>query len=160
MEKTSVANLESFYQNHGIVNFIYPKSLQALVSLDSIDKTTVPQNTVFDENGLEILHFNEKLCANHTLTFLKEYQKSMPLKLGKLSINEYLKHFKASDSSINFAAIQNQKKIRIFVNSASYANKYGVNQEAFEIYNRFKDQYTVIVVNFDKLKEWEATETK
>ncbi len=109
IEERNLGQVAEFYNSKAVSSFIYPQNILAHVKLDSIDKITIPQNTVFDENGLEILHFNEKLCANHTLMFLKEYKKGMPLKLGKLTINEYLKHFKTSDSSIIFAAIQNQK---------------------------------------------------
>jgi hypothetical protein len=160
IEEKNLSQVAEFYNTKAVSSFIYPQNILAVVKLDSLDKISIPSNTVFDENGIEIMHFNDKLCADHTLAFLKDYKKDMPLKLGKLTIKEYLKHFKASDSSIDFDALQNQKKIRVFVNTGSQADKWGVNQEAFEIYNRFKDQYTVVVVNLDKLKEWEPTETK
>ncbi|WP_396141687.1 hypothetical protein [Flavobacterium sp.] len=57
--------------------------------------------------------------------------------------------FLNKSKNLKIEEIIEDKRIRIFVNSATYGEKPNVNQEAFEIYNNYKDKFKIYVVNLD-----------
>jgi hypothetical protein len=150
IENKTEIQLKEFYSGKSIESFLKVKDFNAFKTLNDSNRITIPQNIVFDENGFEIEHFNEKLCANLTLDFLKKYNSKTELKLTKYNIRDYLKNFVLVDSkNLKIEDIIEDKRIRIFVNSATYGEKLNVNQEAFEIYNNYKDKFKIYVVNLD-----------
>lgn len=152
------SELIDFYKQNNIDNFLIPKDYNSLVELYKSDRVSVPQNIIFNSEGYEIEHFNEKLCANHTLEFLKTYNEDTKLKLSNYNIKDYLTNFKSVNSNINIENVLHSKKIRVFVNTATYAEKYKTNNEAYEIYKQFNDKYEIFIVNLDYNSEWEDIE--
>ncbi|MFY7958258.1 MAG: hypothetical protein ACOVNT_09080, partial [Flavobacterium macrobrachii] len=65
--------LSLFYKQNNIESFFIVNSYTSLVELYKQDRVSIPQNIIFDCDDLEIKHFNNKLCVNHTLEFLKNY---------------------------------------------------------------------------------------
>ena len=152
--KTSEELLE-FYERNNVSDFFILDSYKSLVELYKQDRVSIPKNMIFDSDGFEIKHFNEKLCVNHTLEFLKNYDQNTKINKSYFTINEFLKHFKSVNSNLDIEEILNSKKIRVFVNSATYADKYKANEEAFEIYKLFRDKFEVYVINLDYIDAWE-----
>jgi hypothetical protein len=150
IENKTEMQLKEFYSGKSIESFLIVKDFNSFKTLNDSNRITIPQNIVFDENGFEIEHFNEKICANLTLDFLKNYNSKTELKLTKYNIRDYLKNFVLVDSkNLKIEDVIEDKCIRIFVNSATYGEKLNVNQEAFEIYNNYKDKFKIYVVNLD-----------
>lgn len=149
----TVIELSEFYKAHNVSNFFVVESRNSLVNLSKEDRLSIPQNIIFDANGYEIEHFDKKLCANHTLAFLKNFNEATIIKHSSYTIKDYLKHFKTNDTNLNIENIINSNKIRVFVNTAAYADKYKINKEAFEIYNQFHEKYEVYIINLDNLNE-------
>jgi hypothetical protein len=147
--------LSEFYKENNIENYLIVNSYKSLVELYKQDKVSIPKNIIFDSDGFEIKHFNDKLCANQTLEFLKSYDENTKINKSDFNISDYLKYFKIVNNNLEFNKILNSKKIRVFVNTATYANKYKANEEAFEIYKQFKEKYEVYIVNLDYINEWE-----
>jgi hypothetical protein len=147
--------LSEFYKENNIENYLIVNSYKSLVELYNQDKVSIPKNIIFDSDGFEIKHFNDKLCANQTLEFLKSYDENTKINKSDFNISDYLKYFKIVNNNLEFNKILNSKKIRVFVNTATYANKYKANEEAFEIYKQFKEKYEVYIVNLDYINEWE-----
>lgn len=145
--------LSLFYKQNNIESFFIVNSYTSLVELYKQDRVSIPQNIIFDCDGLEIKHFNNKLCVNHTLEFLKNYNSKTIIQKTNFNISDYLKHFK-SINTLDSEKILSSKKIRVFVNTATYADNYKANEEAFEIYKQFKDQYEVYIINLDYISEW------
>lgn len=154
----SDSELVDFYKQNDINNFLVPKNYNSLVNLYKSDRVSIPKNIIFNSDGYEIEHFNEKLCANHTLEFLKTYNENTELKLGNYNIKDYLANFKSINGSIDVESILSSEKVRIFVNTATYGEKYNTNKEAYEIYKQFNDKYDVFIVNLDYSSEWEDIE--
>jgi len=75
----------------------------------------------------------------------------MELKKTTLHIDDYLKYLKSSNENINIEDIKNSKKIRVFANTATYATlkKRDVNQEAWDLYNNYRDKFDIYIVNLD-----------
>jgi len=69
--KTSEELLE-FYERNNVSDFFILDSYKSLVELYKQDRVSIPKNIIFDSDGFEIKHFNDKLCVNHTLEFLKK----------------------------------------------------------------------------------------
>lgn len=153
LKDKSQIEISEFYKNQDIESYLYIKDYNSLMELDKNNRLTIPQNLVFNEDGFEVLHFNDKLCANHTLEFLKKYNSKTELKTSEFNINNYLTNFKRSDGG-KIDDILSSKKIRIFLNTATFGTKFNVNEEAFKIYKEFKGKYEVYIVNIDKNKEW------
>jgi hypothetical protein len=65
------------------------------------ERVSIPQNFIFDVNGNEIEHFDEKLCADHTLSFLENYNPDMQIKHSGYNIASYLENFDSFEDSIN-----------------------------------------------------------
>lgn len=147
--------LSIFYKQNNIENYFIVNNYNSLVELYKQDRVSIPKNIIFDSDGFEIIHFNDKLCVNHTLEFLKNYNESIKINKSNFNISDYLKYFKPANSNLNINKIINSKKIRVFVNTATYADKYKANKEAFEIYKQFSDKYEVYIVNIDYINEWE-----
>lgn len=147
--------LSVFYKENNIENYIIVNSYKSFVELYKQDRVSIPKNIIFDSDGFEIKHFNDKLCVNHTLEFLKSYDGNTIINKSDFNISDYLKYFKVVNNNLESNRIINSKKIRVFVNTATYANKYKANEEAFEIYKQFKDKYEVYIVNLDYIYEWE-----
>lgn len=147
--------LSEFYKENNIEDYFIVNNYKSLVELYKQDRVSIPKNIIFDSDGFEIKHFNDKLCVNHTLEFLKIYDENTKINKGDFNISDYLKYFKPVNSNLEFNKIINSKKIRVFVNTATYADKYKANEEAFEIYKQFKDKYEVYIVNLDYINEWE-----
>lgn len=149
------SELSEFYKNHNVEEYYIVNSYKSLVELYKQDRVSIPKNLIFDNNGLEIEHFNDKLCVNHTLEFLRNYNEKTKIKNSNFKIDDYLKYFKTPNNSVKIDEILNSKKIRIFVNTATYAEKYKANEEAFEIYKEFKDKYDVYLINLDYIDDWD-----
>jgi hypothetical protein len=147
------SELVDFYNSKEISNFLIIKDFNSFKLLADSNRITIPQNIIFDTNGYEIEHFDEKLCANHTTEFLKKYDSTMQKKLTNYHISEYLSNFKIINESNGLESIIDSKEIRVFVNTGTYGEKLNVNKEAFTIYKKYKDKYKVYVVNLD-VGEW------
>jgi hypothetical protein len=143
--------LTEYYASKGISDFLLVKDYASLVELNKIDHISIPENIVFDADGYEIVTFDEKLCANYTEEFLKKYNTDMELKKTTLHIDDYLKYLKSSNDNINIEDIKSSKKIRVFANTATYATlkKRDVNQEAWDLYNNYRDKFDIYIVNLD-----------
>ncbi len=148
VQKTE-AELIDFYKSKNIDSFLVVKDYAAFKVLSDSNRVTIPQNFIFDANGNEIEHFDDKLCANHTLTFLKDYNPEMKIKLKNYNIASYLENFKSINGDIQKDEILNTKEIRVFVNTATFAEKMKVNKEALEINNLYNGKYKVYVINLD-----------
>lgn len=156
IQKQSLEKLTAFHYPHDVAHFLVAKDLKFFTDLSKIERISIPQNLVFDANGLEIVTFNEKLCTNHTLEFLKKYQTSLTFKNSTFTIDEYLKHFKmVGNNAKTIEQIQKSSKIRVFLNTATYGNMTNVNKEAFTIHKDFGDKFEIYVVNVDYLTEWD-----
>jgi hypothetical protein len=151
----STNELSEFYKKNNIENYLIVNSYKSLVELYKQDRVSIPKNIIFGRDGFEIKHFNDKLCVNHTLEFLKSYDENTKINKTDFNISDYVKYFKMVNNNLEFDKILNSKKIRVFVNTATYADKYKANEEAFEIYKQFKDKYEVYIVNLDYINEWE-----
>lgn len=151
----SSEELTAFYKQNNIENYFVVNSYKSLVELYKQDRVSIPKNIIFDSDGFEIEHFNDKLCVNHTLEFLKNYDEKTKIKKSNFNISNYLKYFKSVNNNLEIDKVTNSKKISVFVNTATYADKYKANQEAFEIYKEFKDKYEVYIINLDYINEWE-----
>lgn len=147
--------LSEFYNKNNIENYLIVNSYKSLVELYKQDRVSMPKNIIFDSDGFEIKHFNDKLCVNHTLEFLKSYDENTKINKSDYNVSDYLKYLKPVNANLEFNNIINSKKIRVFVNTATYADKYKANEEAFEIYKQFKDKYEIYIVNLDYINEWE-----
>lgn len=147
--------LSEFYNKYNIENYLIVNSYKSLVELYKQDRVSMPKNIIFDSDGFEIKHFNDKLCVNHTLEFLKSYDENTKINKSDYNVSDYLKYLKPVNANLEFNNIINSKKIRVFVNTATYADKYKANEEAFEIYKQFKDKYEIYIVNLDYINEWE-----
>ncbi len=110
-------------------------------------RVSIPQNIIFDNDGFEIKHFNDKLCSNQALKFLKNFSEKK--NKSNYKISDYLKHFKSININSDSNKIPISKKISVFVSTPTYADKYKANEEAFEIYKHFRDKFEVYVVNLD-----------
>jgi hypothetical protein len=155
----SIVDLQNYYNSKNINNFLYTKDMQQFVKLSEADRNNIPQNFIFDQNGLEIAHEDEKLCSNQTLTFLKNFNDKTKIKNTSYRIEDYLSHFKSSSENVTIESIVQSKKIRIFLNAATYAEKTrkGIAaSEAFEIYKTYNSNaaYEIYLVNLDVLSEW------
>lgn len=153
IKEKSQSEIIEFYKNQGIESFLYVKDFNSMVELDKMDRLTIPQNLIFDENGYEILHFNEKLCVNHTLEFLKKYNSNTVIKTTDFNLKNYLNYFKKNDGS-NINDILNSRKIKVFLNTATFGSRIGVNQEAFKIHKEYSGKFDIYIVNIDKNIEW------
>lgn len=151
----SPEELSAFYEQNNIQNYFVVNSYESLVNLHVQDRVSIPQNIIFDKDGFEIKHFNDKLCSNHTLEFLKNFSEKTKINKSNYNISDYLKHFKSININSDSNKLSNSKKISVFVNTATYADKYKANEEAFEIYKHFRDKFEVYIVNLDYSKEWE-----
>lgn len=147
--------LSEFYNKNNIENYLIVNSYKSLVELYKQDRVSMPKNIIFDSDGFEIKHFNDKLCVNHTLEFLKSYDENTKINKSDYNVSDYLNYLKPVNANLEFNNIINSKKIRVFVNTATYADKYKANEEAFEIYKQFKDKYEIYIVNLDYINEWE-----
>jgi hypothetical protein len=155
----SMADIQNYYNSKDINSFLYVKNMEQLAQLSELDRNAIPQSFIFDQNGLEISTVDEKLCSNQTLTFLKNFNEKTKIKNTSYRIEDYLSHFNSSDSKTTVDAIKKSKKIRIFLNTATYAEviRKGIaSTEAFEIYNTYSgnDAYEIYIVNLDILSEW------
>lgn len=146
--------LSEFYNKNNIENYLIVNSYKSLVELYKQDRVSMPKNIIFDSDGFEIKHFNDKLCVNHTLEFLKSYDENTKINKSDYNVSDYLNYLKPVNANLEFNNIINSKKIRVFVNTATYADKYKANEEAFEIYKQFKDKYEIYIVNLDYINEW------
>lgn len=146
--------LSEFYNKYNIENYLIVNSYKSLVELYKQDRVSMPKNIIFDSDGFEIKHFNDKLCVNHTLEFLKSYDENTKINKSDYNVSDYLNYLKPVNANLEFNNIINSKKIRVFVNTATYADKYKANEEAFEIYKQFKDKYEIYIVNLDYINEW------
>ena len=146
--KTEVEVIE-YYKSKNIDSFFVVKDYNAFKSLADLDRVSIPQNFIFDANGNEIEHFDEKLCADHTLSFLENYNPDMQIKHSGYNIASFLENFDSFENSINKDEILKTEKIRVFVNTATYGDKMKVNKEAFEIFNLVSDTYQVYIINLD-----------
>lgn len=55
--------------------------------------------------------------------------------------------------------IKKSKKIRVFLNTATYGNIGGLgnpNKEALEIFNEFGSKYDIFFVNVDYIAKWDV----
>lgn len=154
IKHVSQAEVEAFYKTKNVNTFLQPKDYNAFAILSQKDKTTIPQNLVFDKNGLEIEHFNKKICSNHTLEFLKTYNDQLELKHTSYTLDEHLKNLKSNDGSLNIEGLIKSRKITIFLNTSTFAEPLKANKEAFEIYNQYKELYQVYLVNYDFFNEY------
>ena len=148
------SELTEYYTSKGISDFLFVKDYASLLELNKIDHISIPENIVFDADGYEIVTFDEKLCANYTEEFLKKYNTGMELIKTTLHIDDYLKNLKSSNEGINIKNIKNiknSKKIRVFANTATYATlkKRDVNQEAWDLYNNYREKFDIYIVNLD-----------
>jgi len=150
--KTEVELIE-YYKSKNINSFFVVKDYNSFKKLAESERVSIPQNFIFDVNGNEIEHFDEKLCADHTLSFLENYNPDMQIKHSGYNIASYLENFDSFEDSINKENILKTNKIRVFVNTATYGDKMKVNKEAFEIFNSYSDIYKVYVINLD-VGEW------
>lgn len=160
----SKEELINFYNNQSITNFLYAKDLMSLAKLSEADRTAIPQNFIFDENGIQVSHIDSKICQNPTLKFLNNFDENVNYPKTSYRIEDYLSHFKTSNSNISIESILKSKKIRIFLNTATYAEnvrsgKVNANSEAYEIYKNYKDnqKFEIYFVNMDLLKDWSNT---
>lgn len=93
------SELIDFYGSKEIKSFLLVKNFNSLKTLSESNRITIPQNIVFDADGYEIEHFNQKLCANHTFEFLKTFDNSTKMKLTNYHITDYLSNFKVINDS-------------------------------------------------------------
>lgn len=149
IEHKTLPELSQYYNTRDITDFFIVKDYSSFEELNKLDKSTIPQNIIFDEDGFEIEHFDDKLCANHTIEFLKKHNKGMALKKTSLHIDNYIKNLTPIDSRRNKNEILKTKKIRVFCNTATYADRYNVNQEAWDLYKNHRDKYDIYIVNLD-----------
>lgn len=160
----SKEELINFYNNQSITNFLYAKDLMSLANLSEADRSSIPQNFIFDENGIQVSHIDSKICQNPTLKFLNNFDENVNYPKTGYRIEDYLSHFKTSNSNISIESILKSKKIRIFLNTATLAEnvrsgKVNANSEAYEIYKNYKDnqKFEIYFVNLDLLKDWSNT---
>lgn len=151
----TINELTLFYKQNFIDDFLIVNSYNSLKELYKMDRVSIPKNLIFDIDGYEIEHFNDKFCANHTLEFLKSYNSNSNIKKSNFTIQEYLVYLKSANNKIKVNEIKNSKKIKIFVNTATYANKFKANEEAFKIFKEYGDKYDVYIINLDYINEWE-----
>lgn len=158
IESKTQTELINYYKSKNIDSFFVVKDYNAFKSLAGNDRVSIPQNFIFDVNGNEIEHFDEKLCADHTLNFLENFSPEMHIKHKDYNIVSYLENFTAFNNGIDKEDVLNTPKIRVFVNTATYGEKMKVNKEALEIYNSFNDKFKIYVVNLD-FGEWNQSPT-
>lgn len=160
----SKEDLINFYSNRSVTNFLYVKDLKNYTNLSETDRNSIPQNFIFDENGIQVSHIDSKICKNPTLLFLNNFDEKVNYQKTNYRIVDYLSHFKTSNSNISIEAILKSKKIRVFLNTATYAEhvrsgKVNANSEPYEIYKNYKDnqKFEIYFVNMDLLKDWNST---
>jgi hypothetical protein len=146
--KTEVELIE-FYKSKNIDSFFVVKDYNSFKALAESERVSIPQNFIFDVNGKEIEHFDEKLCADHSLSFLENYHPDMQIKHSDYDLASFLENFDSFENSINKEEILKTAKIRVFVNTATYGDKMKVNKEAFEIFNSFSNKYKIYIINLD-----------
>jgi len=146
--------LIDYYEAKNISTFLTPKDYASFLELNTLNRITIPQNVIFDVDGHEIEHFNDKLCVNHTLEFLKQFNETTVLKKTDFTIDQYIKYFKPAGTAIDLDSVKNSKKIRVFVNTATYGEIRNANEEALQIYSLFKGKYEVYIVNLDLNSDW------
>ncbi len=160
IEKQSVESLQTFYKTYKISDFLIAKDLDQFRNLGKIERLTIPLNIVFDTDGREIVTFDKKLCSNHTLMFLKKYTDSLDYEKGDFTIDAYLNHFEIlGENALTMSEIKKSKKIRVFLNTATYGNIGGLgnpNKEALEIFNEFGSKYDIFFVNVDYIAKWDV----
>ncbi len=160
IKSLSEREIADFYQINDVEEFFILKEYNSLVKLSEQSLITIPTILIFNEENKQIKYFDEKNCGDQAIEFLENYnlvKNQHDFDYGDINLDEYLGNFTKINDSINRSQIKKSNNLKVFMNTASYAeNKnFNSNREAFEVYKRFKNQFDIYIINLDLNQKWD-----
>lgn len=162
VKQLTTDKVSNFYQNEKIPlsKVLMIKSADSYQTLSELNLAELPSVIIFDTDGRQIDYAQIDYCVADPIKFIKEYSSDTELKYTDYEQSEYFKHIKTLDDKVDINNILNSTAKNVFINTAVYADKIGMNKKPFKMIMLDNQTFKIFYVNIDPQIDWDIKSIK
>lgn len=157
VKQLSLDEISSYYQSKKIPlsKVLLIKSAASYQNLGDLNLAELPSVIIFDNDGRQINYAQVDYCVADPIKFIEEYSEENQLEFTDYKQSEYLNHIKGLNDNVDLVNdILNSKTKNVFVNTAVYADKIGMNKKPFKMLKLENQNFKIFYVNIDLQINW------